>query len=544
MSDPKTPPAPPSAPISQTAWLAACVGRWTVLALLAGHLLLRQTFAHLSITSLFQLASERALPTETSPRPEWIPHLFDRAYLTEMCLVLLLPLAFYVWKNRAAQATDAAPGQQEAARRLGVPMLLVFAYLAWGAFHALKAMVLHSDPFSAIPPGFTAHAQPDWYLIFRQSAVSAYGMFFVYTFIFFRDRWRFVTGAAVTALAVALACAALDVKGVLGEPNILGTLFGQETLALAMVAMVVAIAHFNNLLIRGAALLVLAFVGWRQSFRFQSGVPISIAGAMVLYALAGLLSLPHGQTRGQFRTLKRAAACLVLLGAMAIGYTIVRRSSSPEVASKVSSWSPQIYRHLLDVYAQTQAPADPKDFVPSRRPPYGPVSDPEVYKLEAVYKSTPSVNAADVIWRMFVWRRKTADWFHGHPLIGAGVGQPWFYEALYHTSFHYGEEREGLDPHNSFLNLLYRYGLVGLALLLAAIIAVVRLSLRALRTRIQGDVLLEGLLVYFFFTAVFAFFNNALEGPSYSLPFWISLGLVYARAWQVVHMSLPGENAN
>jgi hypothetical protein len=540
MSAPERP--PPTQPISQTAWFAAFVGRWVVLVLLAGHLLLRQTFAHLSITSLFQIASEHGLPTEASPRPAWIPSLFDQAYLTEVCLVLLLPLAFYVWKNRAAQTTDAAPGQQEAARRLGLPFLLVVSYLMWGAVHAIKAVLLHSAPFSEIPPGFTVHSQPDWYLIFRQSAVAAYALFFLYTFIFFRDRWRFVTGAIATAVVVAVACAGLDVKGLLGEPTILGTRFGQETLALAMLAMIVIIAHFNNLIIRGAALVILAFVGWRQSFRFQSGVPISIAGAMLLYALVGLLTLTRGQLRGQSRTLKRAAACLVLLCFMAIGYSIVRRSTSPEVASKVSSWSPQIYRNLIDVYKQTDAPADPKDFVPSRRPPYGPVSDPEVYKLEAVYKATPSVNAADVVWRMFVWRKKASDWFHGHPIVGAGVGQPWFYEALYHTSFHYGEEREGLDPHNSFLNLLYRYGLIGFGLLLLAVFSVVMLSLRALRTRIQGDVLLEGLLVYFFFAAVFAFFNNAFEGPSYSLPFWISFGLVYARAWQVTHMSLPEQS--
>ena len=59
------------------------------------------------------------------------------------------------------------------------------------------------------------------------------------------------------------------------------------------------------------------------------------------------------------------------------------------------------------------------------------------------------------------------------------------------------------------------------------------LALRSLRGRLLGDALLEGLLLYFFYTAVYAFFNNALEGPSYAMPFWLSLGLVYARAWQI-----------
>ena len=535
-------PTPPTQPIQQNAWKAAFVGRWVVLALLAGHLLLRQTFAHLNFTSLIQLATDHHLPTEGSPRPTWVPGFFDRLYLTEVCLVLLLPLAFYVWNYARAHPNEATPGQEDASRRLGLPFLPALAFLLWGASHALAAVLLPSGTLPDLPPGFAAHPIPDWYLVFRQSALSGYALFFMYTFLFFRNFWRFTTVAAVVAVAVAIACAVLDWRGYLGEWNIQGTLFGQETLALAMLAMFVVFANFNALPLRAAALLVIAFVGWRQTFRFQSGVPISIAGALLLYLFVGVLVLQ----RGQSRTLKRAAACLILLAAMAIGYKALRSTTSTtsaEVASKVSSWSPQIYRDLLKIYDTTTGPADPANPMISRRPPYVAMTDPEVYKLQAVYVATPSVNSADIVWRIFVWRKKAADWFHGRPLIGAGVGQPWFYEALYHTNYHYGEEREGLDPHNSFLNLLYRYGLIGLALVLATMFLVVAYSVKALRRRIQGDALLEGLLLYFFFSATFAFFNNALEGPSYALPFWISLGLVYARAWQVTNMSAPEKSS-
>src|SRR5437868_9212095 len=169
---------------------------------------------------------------------------------------------------------------------------------------------------------------------------------------------------------------------------------------------------------------------------------------------------------GQVRTLKRAAACLVVICALAATYMFLKQPAK-NVSTKVSAWSPGIYTKLLRIYRDTDAPSDPSEYVFSRRPPLGQqqpqlVSDPEVYKLEAVYESAigESVSVADNVWRLLVWRRKAIDTIH-HPIAGAGVGFPWFYEALYHTQFHYGEAREGLDPHNSYLNMLYRYGLIG-----------------------------------------------------------------------------------
>jgi len=49
--------------------------------------------------------------------------------------------------------------------------------------------------------------------------------------------------------------------------------------------------------------------------------------------------------------------------------------------------------------------------------------------------------------------------------------------------------------------------------------------------------MLEVIFLYFIYTAVFAFFTVSLEGPSYSLPFWISLGLLCARARQMLALA-------
>src|SRR5204862_6205860 len=105
---------------------------------------------------------------------------------------------------------------------------------------------------------------------------------------------------------------------------------------------------------------------------------------------------------------------------------------------------------------------------------------------------------------------------------------------------HYGDDHEGLDPHNSYINLLYRYGVTGLALVALIVLATLGLAIKALRG-IGSDTLLEGLILYFAYTAIFAFFTVALEGPAYSLPFWISLGLTYARVGQLLSAPAPAS---
>jgi O-antigen ligase len=183
-------------------------------------------------------------------------------------------------------------------------------------------------------------------------------------------------------------------------------------------------------------------------------------------------------------------------------------------------------------------PADPKDRMRSPRDQNATVNDLEAYKLNAVYVAAQQAGGPSVVnnvWRLLMWRRMLHDWWNGSPWLGAGVGHEWEYNRiLLDTWFHYEPDAGGLNPHNSYLNLLYRCGAIGVALLLVLMAAVLYAAWRALTVAKAGDVLLEGIALCFFYTAVFAFFTVSLEGPSYSLPLWTSLGLLYARARQVI----------
>lgn len=499
------------------------VARGILLLLLAGLLIARREFAHLNLGELFSAA-------HFTP-----PQFLSYAFVTETTLLALFPLALLRARERYEQATSDTR-RERFVRAFGWASCAVLGLMVWGAGHAIVALLSGGD----------------LYLILRQSAFSLiYPIAFLYALLFFGDSEEHTRLAVWSAVAIALVCATGDALHVLdppplppGSPPIEWTpIYGQETLPIAILGLSYALVAARSWLSRGAALLGLLFTAWRQAARpMQSVVPIGMAVAIACFFLGSLLLA----WRGQRATLKRTAWLFALIVAAGLSYSaakfIAARFSSPEPSNtEFQAWRPSRYLELMKLFDSTQMPADPAARMIAKRPipgtqTYLPVDDPEVYKLQAVFDAEHlRVSVRNNIWRVLVWRRMLADLHEGgamHALAGAGVGKPWFYRALYQSSFHYGDDREGLDPHNSYLNMLYRYGIVGFALLLAAIGGTLHSAYRALRMA-GGDRLLEALLLYFGYTLFFAFFTVSLEGPAYSMPFWMTLGLIYARAMQL-----------
>ena len=501
-----------SAPlVSHLPWISG-VGRWLLLALLAGHLVLRREFAHRNLADLFKALGLSA------------PALFSRMYVTELALLLMFPLAMAIaykcgWIPSIGIQQPTANSQQP-----GAASFLALLFLLWGFGHALVAF-------------FAPH---DTYLIFRQSAMAEYAIVFVYTFLFFGGRDEYILQAAACMLFAAVACAVADAAGWLRpmpDPSSLypdEALYGQQTLPLAIFGLGLFVVYNEHWALRALALPVLGFVLWRQNAReLQSVVPVSIAGSLLFYVLMGAV-LAWGR---QFNTIKRAVVLLLFFVALLLAFRALRKSSV-EQNTEVGAWSLQNYTTLFELYDFTQPPSDSQQYVESARAPGLRVTDPEVYKLNAVYAVARgrSVSVVNNMWRLLMWRRMAHDWFYGRTLIGAGVGRGWDYNnTFFHTPFHYESDPGGLNPHNSYLNLLYRYGAIGFILVVSLMLTVLYSIWKALRLQPKiGDVLLEGTMLFFVYTAIFIFFTVSLEGPSYSLPFWFSLGLLYARARQLL----------
>jgi len=494
------------------------LGRWTLLLLLAGHLLFRRHFAHRNLSELFDAAGVSA--------PAFLKH----AYVTDVCLILLAPVALWVaWQSHRAKR-DLTTRGSALNTGFGAGVFIALALLGWGAGHALVAL-------------FGGGAE--MYSLLRQSATLGYALIFLYAYLFFAPRVEFINQAAVFTIFICVLCAALDAFDLLKPPSIDiaypdERMFGQQTLPIGILALALLIVHDSDWKWRGPALLALALLGWRlKQHMSQSIIPVGLAGSVLLYiAVGGILAL-----RRQYLTGKRAVVLAMLFGVALIGYKVTRPAAPQQAAqmnSEVHAWSLKKYQELFAVYDRTLPP--PEKNYRSDRAPDVPVTDPEVYKLNAVFEAAGSPSATNNMWRLLLWRRMLREWRDGRPILGQGVGNAWQYPAMYFSRFHW--QPEGLDPHNSFLNLLYRYGVIGALIFSALLCAVAGSMFKALKLQPGlGDPLLEGVLLPFFFSAIFAVFFNALESPPYAMPFWFSLGLIYARARQAIHSNAESYEA-
>jgi hypothetical protein len=500
------PPIKPTMNLRDPFGRCSAAGRALILFALCGHLLLRRVFAHRNLGELIGGGG-----------------ISKYLFATDLLLAGAIACGACVLVHRRRTYLDNVAIGDDALRGGSAPAIgFAVLFLAYGALHAVL--------------GFF-RPQGDAYLVLRQSALAAYAVVFPLTFLHFGARVEFVRTAVWTVLLTGIACAALDAAGLLpagwgdtsgqypNEPP-----YGQMTLPLTILGLGYFLVASRSWAWRVGAMFALAVVAWRQSARLpQTVVPVSCAAAVAtLVLLSALIAW-----KGQRATLRRA---ILLLAACALASALVWviRPPSQAALQERRALSLSRYGQLLEVYAAAKQPDDPAQFMLSRRDVGRRVDDPEAYRLQATFDATKSVSEVNNIWRLLVWRRMSLDWIENAPFFGAGVGKAWFYPALYHTNFHYGDPREGLDPHNSYLNILYRYGLFGFALF-ATIVGCVKLDLwRALKANAAGDALLEGLILAATFTATFALFTVSLEGPSYSLPFWVSLGLLYGRARQIL----------
>ncbi len=493
----------PVLPRPDYAGALAMGGRWALLFLLAGHLLLRREFAHRNVGELFTLLHVPA------------PAILNSAYVTELVLAALLPVALTVFFLQVLRPPPNEDGTPAPRRALGAAFYIALGLLGWGAAHALAAWMT------------PAH---DTYLVLRQSMFCGYAVVFLYAVLFFGAREKAVRNAALFVLATAVCCALLDSLGLLNQrPGTVSLypdepIFGQQVLPLGMLGFaLLVVCSDTNWRVRIGAIAALSLLGWREMQRTpQSVVLLGLGGTLGLYVLWGALLAVFGQRN----TLRRA---LLLVAFVALSLFAYRTFRAPlgQTRGEIGAWSLAKYQRLFEVYDRTPIPTYPTH-VQSMRPPYVLVTDPEVHKLNAVYEAAQSAGGVSVvnnIWRLLIWRRMLNDWRAGAMWTGAGVGQAWFYPALYHTRFHFGETREGLDPHNSYLHFLYRFGVIGFALLAGTILCALAAAWSRLRRRHTGGEVLEGVLLGFAYCAIFAAFTVALEGPSYGLPFWFALAL-------------------
>lgn len=150
---------------------------------------------------------------------------------------------------------------------------------------------------------------------------------------------------------------------------------------------------------------------------------------------------------------------------------------------------------------------------------------------------------SNVRWRLAYWRELVSRTPEG-PALGVGFGQP--SEFLWRgRQYDFRSDTGTFDvsgPHNVYVHVLYRMGVVGLAAMLALIGLVLWRTLPLLaQNRLPPSRRSElvAILAMFASAATIAFFNDALVNPFLGLFFWTLLGLLCA--WTALEVAKSGQ---
>jgi len=140
-----------------------------------------------------------------------------------------------------------------------------------------------------------------------------------------------------------------------------------------------------------------------------------------------------------------------------------------------------------------------------------------------------SVN--NIVFRLFIWRDMIEDWNEHKPFLGIDFGKP-FRSISLETQRWAAEEwsRDGwIEPHNSYLHILYRAGIVGVGIIGVMFFGIFLLVKQAFRMKSWILVLLSAIMINWMVAANFLLI---LEAPYTAIPFWTLAGLIGAYAFK------------
>jgi len=144
-------------------------------------------------------------------------------------------------------------------------------------------------------------------------------------------------------------------------------------------------------------------------------------------------------------------------------------------------------------------------------------------KFKTLVSPLEEINAA---WRAAFWLGVIFLWLSA-PVIGIGFAHDFYEEEPLHVV-----QAEHYDPHNSYLAILARTGIVGLLMMAVAALLSVKLLIKLVRGGHGAEtaLLANCLLSCFVALATFASANVTLESPYHAMFFWLLIGMGVALA--------------
>ncbi len=148
------------------------------------------------------------------------------------------------------------------------------------------------------------------------------------------------------------------------------------------------------------------------------------------------------------------------------------------------------------------------------------------------FNGVKQLSAVNIVFRLFIWRDMIHEFLQHKPVFGFNFGRPLRSESL--EIINWGDtewSRDGwIEPHNSYLNIIYRAGIFGILMIIFIIAGFVRLIATSIRSRSWTMFLLTAAVLNWL---VAANFLVVLELPYTAIPVWLIFGLTLAYSEQL-----------
>ncbi len=136
------------------------------------------------------------------------------------------------------------------------------------------------------------------------------------------------------------------------------------------------------------------------------------------------------------------------------------------------------------------------------------------------------------IYRLFVWRDMLRDMLRYKPIFGFAFGKPLRSESIEITGMAYGEwTRDGwIAAHNSFLEVIYRSGIIGVIFISFIFVMLFIMIKRFLRSKSITGILLVSIIIYWLAVAMV---YVTFEMPYSAITFWCLFGITFAYSKEI-----------
>lgn len=166
---------------------------------------------------------------------------------------------------------------------------------------------------------------------------------------------------------------------------------------------------------------------------------------------------------------------------------------------------------------------------------------PAQSSAQTAVPSMVGMKLGNSVFRLLIWRDAKKDLLGQKPVFGFDFGRPFRSDSLEIMRWGVDDwQRDGwIAMHNSYLNIVYRSGMVGIVFIIAAWSVFVYLVKVFIRLKsIVGLLLCAGLLI----PLTAAYFSVTLELPHSAIPIWTFYGLVLAYANRQLELNKSGAD--